>query len=301
LPLLTGDEVAHAPHVAIGADPWPGSVAVWTSAEDAGYVLNKLVAAPSVIGLTETPLVAHPPGIWDNGAPLRVTVAGTELASASVQSVLNGANVMAIGDGSGANWEVFQFTDTQLVAPDTYELSGRLRGQLGTDGIMPAVWPAGSTVVLLDLSLTQIDLALSARGLARYYRIGIAARGYDDPNVTLKVEAFDGIGLRPYPVAHLRMTTQSSDMLFAWKRRTRLDGDSWQAAEVPLGEESEAYQVRIRVGAAIVAEYGAGQPQFLYTAAMRALDGVTGAFEVTVAQLSARFGPGPHRAISVAA
>jgi hypothetical protein len=36
LPLLTGTEVPHAPHVAVGADPWPGSVAVWSSPEDAG-------------------------------------------------------------------------------------------------------------------------------------------------------------------------------------------------------------------------------------------------------------------------
>jgi hypothetical protein len=301
LPLLTGDEVAHAPHVAIGAEPWPGSVAIWSSAEDAGYVLNKLVAAPSVIGFTETALAAHPPGLWDRGEPLRIKLAGSELASATLQAVLNGANAMAVGDGSGANWEVFQFAEAQLVAPETYELSVRLRGQLGTDGIMPAVWPAGSTVVLLDLSLTQIDLALSARGLARYYRIGIASRGYEDVNATLRIEAFDGIGLRPYPIAHLRMTAQSGDMQFAWKRRTRLDGDSWQASEVPLGEETEAYQVRIVVASAIVAEYAVVQPQFLYTSTMRSLDGVTGAFQVKVAQVSARFGPGPDRAIDVAA
>jgi hypothetical protein len=36
LPLLTGEEVPHAPHVAVAAEPWPGTVAVWSSAEDAG-------------------------------------------------------------------------------------------------------------------------------------------------------------------------------------------------------------------------------------------------------------------------
>lgn len=298
LPLLTGEEVAHAPHVAIGADPWPGSVAVWSSSEDAGYELNKLIAAPSVIGVTESSLSAHRPGLWDRGEPLRVHVPGMELSSASLSSVLNGANAMAIGDGSGANWEVFQFAEAQLVAPETYELSVRLRGQLGTDGIMPPVWPAGSTVVLLDLSLTQIDLALSARGLARHYRIGTASRGYDDPNVTLRLEAFDGIGLRPYPVAHLRSTNQVGDLQLVWKRRTRVDGDTWQAAEVPLGEESETYLVRIMQGAVVVAEYGVVQPQFLYTAAMKAQDRISGAFEVSVAQVSVRFGPGPFRSIS---
>jgi Putative phage tail protein len=63
LPLLTGEEVAHAPHVAVAAQPWPGSVAVWSSSEDAGYEINRLIAAPAVIGVTESPLSAHRTGI----------------------------------------------------------------------------------------------------------------------------------------------------------------------------------------------------------------------------------------------
>ncbi len=300
LPLLTGSEVPHAPHVAVGADPWPGSVAVWSSSEDAGYEVNRLVAAPAIIGVTESPLSFHSSGIWDHGAPLRVRVAGGELSSVTELAVLNGANAMAIGDGSEANWEVFQFARAEIVAPDTYELSTRLRGQLGTDGIMPESWPAGSVVVLLDPALLQLEVPLSARGLARYYRIGRAARGYDDPNVVVRNVAFDGIGLRPYPVAHLRAQGIADDFRFQWKRRTRLDGDSWQAAEVPLAENEEAYLVRVLQASALVAEYTVQEPLFLYTAAMRLQDGVTGSFQVAVAQLSGSFGPGPFRAITVA-
>ncbi|NHB77962.1 baseplate multidomain protein megatron [Rhodobacter calidifons] len=299
LPLLTGEEVPHAPHVAVAAQPWPGSVAVWSSNEDAGYEINRLLPASAIVGVTETPLSAHRPGIWDNGPPLRVKLVGGELSSASAPSVLNGANALAIGDGSAARWEILQFREAQLVAPDTYELSYRLRGQLGTDGVMPEVWPVGSIVVLLDLAVSQIDLAASARGLARFYRIGQASRGYDDPNVVLRVEGFDGIGLRPYPVAHLRHLVQGGDVRCNWKRRTRIDGDSWQSAEVPLGEEAEAYQVRILQGAAVMAEYSVTSPAFDYTAAMRAADGVAGAFELAVAQVSQRFGPGPFRSSSV--
>lgn len=299
LPLLTGEEVPHAPHVAVAAEPWPGSVAVWSSSEDAGYEINRLIAAPGVIGVTESTLTFHRPGIWDNGPPLRVKLSGGDLTSAADLSVLNGSNAIAIGDGSSSNWEVFQFRTAQLVAPDTYELSGRLRGQLGTDGIMPQVWPVGSTVVLLDLALTQIDLAQSARGLARYYRIGVASRGYDDVNVTLRVAAFDGIGLRPYPVSHLRHSVVAGDVHCDWKRRTRIDGDSWLSSEVPLAEDGEAYRVRIIQGAAIVTEYATSQPSFQYTAAMRAIDGVIGSFQLAVAQVSQSFGPGPFRQIDI--
>lgn len=299
LPLLTGQEIPQAPHVAIGADPWPGAVAVWSSAEDAGYEINRLIAAPAVIGVSESPMTFHRPGIWDLGPPLRIRIVGGELASASRTSVLNGANAMAIGDGSAANWEVFQFADVQIVAPDTYELSVRLRGQLGTDGVMPKVWPVGSTVVLLDLALQQIDLTPSSRGLVRYYRIGAASRGYDDSNVVLRTEAFDGVGLRPYPVAHLRHRSVSGDIQLAWRRRTRLDGDSWQLVEVPLAEESEAYLVRVIEAAEIQAEYTTSQPAFAYTAAMRSSDGVSTDFQVAVAQLSASYGAGPFRQIEV--
>jgi Putative phage tail protein len=301
LPLLTGQEVPFAPHIAVAADPWPGSVGVWSSTEDAGYELNRLIAASAVIGVTESVMTAHSPGLWDRGAPLRVKLVGGELSSASQTAVLNGANAMAIGDGSGANWEVFQFAEAQVAAPDTYELSTRLRGQLGTDGILPSFWPVGSTVVLLDLALTQIDLASSSRGLVRHYRIGVASRGFEDSNVTYRTEAFDGIGLRPYPIAHLGSTDLAGDLLLTWKRRTRIDGDTWQSPEVPLGEDSEAYQVRVIQASAIVAEYTVTQPQFTYSAAMRSLDGVSGTFEIAVAQLSESFGPGPFRKLTLAA
>lgn len=299
LPLLTGQEVPHAPHVAVGADPWPSSVAVWSSGEDAGYEINRLIAAPAVIGVTETPMTFHSPGRWDLGQPLRVKIAAGELAAASRTSVLNGANAMAIGDGSASNWEIFQFADVQVVAPDTYEISTRLRGQLGTDGVMPDAWPAGSTVVLLDLTLTQIALSPSSRGLARYYRIGAASRGYDDLNIVLRTEAFDGIGLRPYPVAHLRYTVASGDIQLVWRRRTRLDGDSWQSTEVPIGEESEAYLVRVTKADEIQAEYTTTQPSFVYTSAMQSSDGVSTDFQIAVAQLSTSFGPGPFRRVDV--
>lgn len=302
LPLMTGEEVPHAPHVAVTADPWPGSVAVWSSSQNSGFELNRLVAAPAVMGITETPLHRAPVGLWDRGEPLRVRLSSGELSSASMDAVLNGANLMAIGDGSAGNWELFQFAEAQLVAPGTYELSTRLRGQAGTDGIMPAAWPVGSTVVLIDLALSQIDLPLSARGLARHYRIGTTGRGYDDVNVISRVDAFDGIGLRPYPVAHLRVKHEPSGAVaFSWKRRTRINGDSWQSVEVPLGEEQEAFLVRISSAGAIVAEYSTLQPSFVYTAAMRAGDGITGGFQAAVAQLSSVYGPGPFRALEVTA
>ena len=301
LPLLKGDEVEHAPHVAVTADPWQGSVGVWSAPEDTGYELNRVIAAPSVMGTTETVLSAAPAALWDRGPALRVKIFGGTLSSRDELAVLNGANVLAIGDGSSANWEIIQFAEAVLVAPSTYEISLRLRGQQGSDGIMPAEWPIGSTVVLLDLAPEQIDLPLSSRGLARYYRIGSAARGYDDPATLLKVDAFDGIGLRPYPVAHLRAeAANSGDLGVSWIRRTRIDGDNWQPLEVPLGEATEAYVIRVVQSNLILREEPSNGPGWTYPSAAKTADGIVGPYRVDVAQVSDRFGAGPFRSVAIA-
>ncbi|AJE46412.1 baseplate multidomain protein megatron [Celeribacter indicus] len=299
LPLLTGEEVPHSPHVAATAQPWPGAAAVYASASDSGYALDTLLPGPATMGVTQTALAAAAPGLWDRGAPLRVTLARGEMSSVSPSEVLNGANVAAIGDGTAGRWEVFQFATAELVAPRTYEISLRLRGQAGTDAL-GAGWPAGSRFVLLDAALRQLDLPLSARGLARHYRIGPAQRGYDDPAYEHVQAAFDGIGLRPYAPVHLRAAgTAAGETVLGWVRRTRIDGDSWQSFEVPLGESAELYLLRVVSAGRILREVTVARPGWTYTAAQKAADGVEGAYEIHVAQMSERFGPGLFRRIEI--
>jgi hypothetical protein len=237
LPLLTGAEAPHAPWIAVASEPWPGPVNVYRASADAGYGLLQTVESASVIGLTRNDLPAAVPGLVDRGPPLEVALVSGTLASAEFERVLNGANAAAIGDPASGIWEVFQFVEADLVAPGVYALGGRLRGQAGTDGVMPAVWPAGSTVVLLDGRPDQLDIPAADRGLERHYRVGPAAVGYDHPSYSHSVLAFAGAGLRPYAPAHLRAEKAADgSWTFGWIRRTRVDGDSWESFEVPLGE-----------------------------------------------------------------
>lgn len=294
LPLLTGSEKPHVPHIAIAASPWPGQMAIWSSATEAGFKLNTLVDRPALIGVTETDLPRGAASRWERGPALRLRMGSGNLTSGEELSVLAGANAIAIGDGSNGTWEIIQFLDAALVAPATFEITTRLRGQLGTDGIMPDLWPAGSLVVVLDSAVRQISLPQSARGLARNYRIGDASRGYDSPGILARSEAFDGIGLRPYSVCHLRKSGSSgSDVGLSWIRRTRIDGDSWQSIEVPLGEESERYRVQIKNGAALLREVNTTEPAWTYTSAMQTADGAGPTTRIEIAQVSASFGPGP--------
>lgn len=299
LPLLSGTEVEHAPTLAIAADPWPGHVAVYSAPSSEGFALNSIVETGSVVGVLEDPLQAARSGLWDRGAPVRVRITGGDLSSSAVAGVLNGANVAAIGTGNGETWEVIQFADAKLTAPDIWEIGLRLRGQAGTDALMPPIWPAGSLFVLLDGRQKQLDLPMSARGLIRHYRVGPAARALDDPSYEEHVLAFEGVGLRPLSPVHLRVKQGPSGLDISWIRRTRVDGDTWQGTDVPLGEEREAYLLRLRVGADVKREVMLSAPQFSYSDAMRASDGIGASFTIEVAQLSDRFGQGPFTRIEI--
>ena len=296
LPLLTGDEVVHAPHLALTADPWPGSVAVYDAVSDEDYALNQVIAARSTVGVTQTPLFAAPAGRFDRGNALQVKLTSGALQSVSDAALLSGANTAAIGDGTPGGWEVFQFRDAELLDEDTWLLSHRLRGQAGSDGILPDVWPAGSWVVMLDGTPQQIELKTASRGLARHYRIGPAKRGYDDPSYVHEVHAFSGIGLRPYRPAHLRLTPSGGGYDVSWIRRTRTEGDIWETPEVPLGEEQEAYILRVMQGQSVLREVSLNSPAWHYSAAERAADGPD--VTIAVAQMSARFGPGPFATVA---
>lgn len=299
LPLITGKEDPYAPHLAVTATPWPGSIAAYSAGADAGYELNRLLEERAAIGRTLTPLDAARPGLWDRGAPLRIRVKGGALERVSEARLLDGANIMAIGDGSPARWELMQFADAVLIEPGIWEISTRLRGQAGSDGVMPAVWPMGSTVVLMNGAPEQIDHPPSARGLLRHYRIGSAQRAYDDPSFAHLQLAFDGIGLRPYAPCHLRSRWAGNEMSLTWTRRTRIDGDSWAGVEVPLGEGAEAYLLRVLVAGSIRRERMLNAAHWVYAAADRLADGITGPFEIQVAQLSDAFGPGPFARIEI--
>ena len=211
------------------------------SDEDANYRLNTLIAARSTVGLTETPLFPARSGLVDRGDGLFVKMRFGTLESVSEAAFLGGANLCAIGDGTPGGWELFQFREAELVAPDTYILRHRLRGQLGTEGAGATAWPAGSILVRLDGVPQQIELAEAQRGQARHYRIGPGGRPVDDPAYRHAVIAFDGLGLRPYAPVHLRVAEAGGDLKVTWIRRTRIGGDRWDTPEVPLGEERESY------------------------------------------------------------
>ena len=297
LPLLTGDEDPVAPHVAVARSPWAGPVAVFSAAGDYGYALDREVRRPAVFGTLLGSLPAGTPGMWMRGK-VRVRLGSGALQSRSEADVLGGANAAALRYGSAGDWEVVQFLTADLVAPREYLLGGFLRGQAGTDAVVPDLWPEGTDFVLLDSAVVQTALPSAARGRERHFRVGPSVRSYDDPSYVHRVETFVGVGLRPYRPVHLRARRRADEGIeLVWIRRTRIDGDSWTGPEVPLGEEREEYLVRVLRGGAVVREASADTPRFIYAAADQAGDGASGPIAFEVAQVSVRFGAGPFERI----
>ncbi|MEM9813343.1 MAG: glycoside hydrolase/phage tail family protein, partial [Pseudomonadota bacterium] len=295
LPLLDGSEVAHAPHIAATASPWPGPVSVWMAPADYGYAYQGEIPGPSPMGELTVPLVRAAPDLWA-GQEAVVQLSSGALESRSREDVLNGANAAALR--TDGDWEVIQYETAELIGPLTYRLSGLLRGQAGTDGIIPDAWPVGTDFVALNGRAVQPDLPLSARGLERHYRVGPASLAYDAPEYIHLVETVEGVGLRPYAPAQLRAVEEGGDIRLTWIRRTRIDGDVWSAGEVPLGESFERYHVRILRGGALLREREVAASEDVYTAAEQAAD-APGPWTVEVAQISERFGPGLYSRIDI--
>lgn len=65
-----------------------------------------------------------------------------------------------------------------------------------------------------------------------------------------------------------------------------------------MGEDSELYLLRVQQGEVVLREEQCSAPIWSYSAAQRLSDGIAGAVDIRVAQVSARFGPGPFAAVT---
>ena len=299
LPLLTGDEAPQSPYVAATSRPWPGTIGLHSSPTDSNYLLQAVIKNRAVMGQTLSPLVSGRLGLWDRQAGIDVKLVAGNLSAAASEDVLLGANMLAIGDGTAAGWEVIQFADAEPTALRTYRIGRLLRGQAGSDAKIPDVWPAGSFVVLMNGTPEQITVPTMSRGSPRHYRYGPLKRPLNDPSYRHEVHLFEGVGYRPYRVSHLRATPVSAGQRFSWVRRTRIDGDQWGAGDVPLGEESERYLIEVRESGAVRRSETVSATDWVYDDALRQLDVGAADYVVSVSQISARFGPGPAKTVQV--
>lgn len=291
LPALQDDGVLS--WAAVAAEPWPGGVVLWR--ENAGSFEPAVVAdRPAIVGETVDALGPGPVWRLDGANTVTVTISAGELFSSPLDAVLNGANAAAIQNPDGG-CEVLQFCTAELIGPSTYRLSGLLRGQSGTELEASIIKPPGSAFVLLDEALVPLATGIEALGRPMIWRVAPSGADHADPMAVEWTSTPSGTALRPLEPVHLKGHRTDEGVALAWIRRTRISGDAWEVAEVPLGEASEAYRVELLDGAgAIVRAFGAPEPALLYPAADELADfgAVQASLRVRVAQVSAVLGPG---------
>ena len=287
LPVAGGTRAAFAPWLAASANPWPGQLAVYR-----GSALNRTIDAQATKGTLLDALAAGFLHVFDRSTAVSVKLDNGALSSVTETELLQGANIAAIGD-QVLGWEIVQFTSTELVGPDTYRISHILRGQSGSNPEMPALRPAGARFVLLNGAVVQPVMTLADAGLTQTWKIGPAQYDVQRDYVSL-TEQSRMLGLRPFSPCQLRVKSAAAGLAVSWIRRTRIDGDSWDVVEVPLGEDSEAYALDILSGTTLKRSVTVSSPAFTYAAADRLADFGAGAAAITfrVAQLSATYGRG---------
>lgn len=300
LPLLRGDEPENAGYVALTQTPWPGQMAVFRSPGSDGFRLATTIPAPVVIGTTLAPLQPGPEGRLDRGTLLTVQCASGSLQSVSDAALLDGANVAAV-QGANGTWEVIQFQSAELVGDRTYVLSGLLRGQAGTEDAMAEVVPAGATFVLLDGAVGLVDLGPDQVGLPFNWRYGPARYDIGHASYAETTHAFQARGRKPLSPVHIRGTRHEGGLDITWVRRTRAGGDSWEIADVPLGETSESYEVDIMDGETVVRTLAALTPSVTYAAASQVADfgALPASVTCRVFQVSESMGRGTGRTATI--
>ncbi|GLS32927.1 hypothetical protein GCM10007937_46370 [Mesorhizobium albiziae] len=295
LPMAPG---AREPHrqlrIAAWNRAWRSQIA-FASPEQTGFVQRASIPQAATVGQLLEPLGPGFSGRVDTNTIARVKLFDGELTDVSRLQLLNGGNVAAVRSNTGV-WELIQYENAAEFAPDAWQISGLLRGQLGTTDAMAAGAAAGAHFVLIDEAVLSAGLLPAECRLPMNWRVGPA--GYDFSDANFVQQSVTG-GLRsslPLAPVHLRgRKTAAGDFAIDWKRCGRIDADSWQGLDIPLGEESETYRIEISAPGGPTVRTAISPTQgWTCGAAQMAADfsPIPSAIDVTVSQLSATAGWG---------
>lgn len=291
LPQLTPTADPVAGYVAAHADPFLGVELHRAAAQGGPYELREALGVRTPLGRLAADLGPAASDRWTAG-PAVVRLFAGELLTQAPEAVLSGAGALAVEAAPGV-WEVLQYQRAELTGSREWTLRGLLRGRLGTEAAAAAGALEGARAGVLGFTLAQPRMGPADIGRAWWWRAVPAGRDPAGPLAAERQHAFTGAGLRPFAPWLLRAQgLGDGGAALSWLRRARQPGQPW--ATPPLGEEREAYRLRIRpaAGGAAVRELEVDAHAWTYSAAARAADGLGPAFTLEVAQLSAVTGPG---------
>ena len=295
LPMLKSDQIAHAPYVVATGDPWPGPIAVYGADEGADFEHLAILNSRATKGVLKSSLPAGVHSRLQHGQRFDVTMSSGQLHSVSMLQMLNAANTAAIGNASLNQWEIIQFQSVELLSKNTYRLANLVRGKFGSHAEDHQGWVEGADFVLLHAGIDQLPMSEENRTAQRTYRFGPSGRAYNHPAYREEIRDFSARGLRPLSPCHLRWQETEEGWKITWIRRGRLDADTWEGVDIPLGEESELYRLRVLREGQEVMEFTTTSPQAIISNAQittHDLDLHVRHISIEVAQISNAYGPG---------
>lgn len=277
------------------SDGWRGAEILRSSDGGASFSEMSPVLVRSDIGDVQGTLPGGPADLWDRDTVLTVVMLhdSDELESLDEDSVLRGNNAAWVGNPNGQGGEIIQFATATLVAPRTYELRNLLRGRLGTEARI-GTHGAGEVFVLVNAAVNgRSDYGPEDWQRSRLYKPVSILTEPDDT----AAQSFTNTGVGKIPLSPVHITGTrdgENNLTAAWVRRTRLRVPGLGSGPVPLGEETESYEVDILVGSTVVRTLTSTAPVVQYTAAQQSADGITpgSAVSLRVYQMSTVRGRG---------
>lgn len=277
IPLTSDADDQTTPFIYLAAAPygpgfWPGAMVFNAENNEADTVYDGGFDSFSsdeqaTWGYTLTVLPETPTDVMDEGSVLTVSLPGGDVLASTTDDELladQTLNMALVGD------ELIQFRDAELVSANTYELSGLIRGVRGTEWAV-ADHVYGERFLLITGVIHKNSIGASEIGDTDYYKF--STTGDDLDAVAPQALEFTAAAHKPYSPAHLEVALQDTgDFLITWQRRTRIGGSTLNGQDVPLGESTELYRVKIMDGDDVVQSYDVTDEDKLYTTAEQTTD-----------------------------
>lgn len=265
------------------SDGWRGATIKRSSDDGITYADMSNIALRTPIGDVSGTLGSGPSEVFDTSTVLTVTLTSSKssLESISDTLVFNGNNAAWVGPATGGTGEIIQFRTATLVATNTYELTGLLRGRLGTEHAI-TTHGSGEVFVLLQAgSLGSSEYGINDWDKLRYFK---AVSLLSDETIT-EASAFTNTGVRAKPLSptHPKGARDvSNNLTVTWLRRSRFRAPGLGGGVLPLGEVTEAYEIDIYDGATVVRTIEVTAETASYSAAEQTTDGLTPGNPVTM-------------------
>lgn len=187
--------------------PWPGA-ALFKSPDDSTYERRQTATDAAGMGATTTALTTWAGGfVFDETSTVTVVMDSGTLSSYTRDQILSGlAPAYLIGS------EIVYARSAELIAADTYRLTGFLRGVRGTEWAMAGHAAFENVTVLSAAGLRREDMDTGEIGALRYFKaptLGRALSTAEAQSITLAA-----VGKKPFAPVNLRAQYGSVEPYF---------------------------------------------------------------------------------------